>query len=152
MPFIEALYSQTHACFLLICKARHHASVHWQKQDVPSLFNSPNYEKQGNRGGVGGGGGCGLCNCLWPPVPDVVKWHLCWGQLIAQFHTWIHCAAIKHDALERHCDIHRRAHMVQRQLKHSKINRPCPVVTRLRGQKYWKVLHGNNCGPHWFLT
>lgn len=31
-----------------------------------------------------------LRNCLWPPVPDVMKWHLHWGQLITLFHRWIH--------------------------------------------------------------
>lgn len=57
-----------------------------------------------------------LCNCLWPLASDVTKRHLRWGQLITQFHRWIHgCSNQTWDALmlERPYNIDGHAHMVK---------------------------------------
>lgn len=79
-------------------------SVHWRKQDVSSLFSSPNYEKQVNWVSFlgiwvflwGGGGYATVCGpwsrMLWSDTCAD-------GKLITQFHRWIHCAAIKYNAL-----------------------------------------------------
>lgn len=75
-----------------------------------------------------------LCNRLWPLVPDVMEWHLCWGQLITKFHRWIHgCSNQTRGAvmLERHYNI--RRHMVKTEHTHT-----VRQTGDVRGQQAWQ--------------